>query len=140
MKYQKFLYFLQNVGKDPSALVFEDELTGLYNRRYLLGYFKNRVNWNSLENNPLCLLMIDADYLKRINDQYGHNTGDQAIVHIAELIRKAAPANAVPVRYSGDNFLLLLPERSKSDAHAIAQKVLHLTHKTDFSTPEARTS
>ncbi|MFP4571946.1 MAG: diguanylate cyclase [Desulfobacterales bacterium] len=140
MKYQKFLYFLQNVGKDPSALVFEDELTGLYNRRYLLGYFKNRVNWNSLEKNPLCLLMIDADYLKRINDQYGHNTGDQAIVHIAELIRKAAPANAVPVRYSGDNFLLLLPERSKSDAHAIAQKVLHLTHKTDFSTPEARTS
>ncbi|MFP4193491.1 MAG: diguanylate cyclase domain-containing protein [Desulfobacterales bacterium] len=139
MKYQKFLYFLQNVGKDPSALVFEDELTGLYNRRYLFHYFKHRVNWNALEKSPICLLMIDADYMKRVNDQYGHNTGDQAIVRIAELIRKAAPANAVPVRYSGDNFLLLLPERNKSDARAIAEKVLHLTRRTDFSPPEART-
>ncbi|MCF8110972.1 MAG: diguanylate cyclase [Desulfobacteraceae bacterium] len=135
MKYQKFLYFLQNVGKDPSALVFEDELTGLYNRRYLLHYFKNRVSWHSPEKTPLCLLMIDADYMKRINDQYGHNAGDQAIIHIAGILRKAAPANAIPVRYSGDNFLLLLPERNRADARAIAEKVLHLSRKTGFSPP-----
>ncbi|MCF8095336.1 MAG: diguanylate cyclase [Desulfobacteraceae bacterium] len=139
MKYQKFFYFLQNVGKDPSALIFEDELTGLYNRRYLLYYFKNRVNWDALDDNPLCLLMIDGDYVKRINDQYGHNAGDQALVNIAGAIKAASPKNAVPVRYAGDNFLLLLPQSTKADTRAIAEKVLHLMRKNTFSAQEAET-
>ena len=46
MKYQKFLYFIQNVGKDPSALIFEDYLTGLNNRRFLLHYLNHNVDWN----------------------------------------------------------------------------------------------
>ncbi|MFW6080821.1 MAG: diguanylate cyclase domain-containing protein [Desulfosalsimonas sp.] len=133
MKYQKFLYFLQNAGRDPSALVFEDELTGLYNRRYLLQYFKNCVTWDALEENPLCLLMIDADYLKKINDQYGQNAGDQALVLISDAIRKAAPENSVAVRYAGDNFLLLLPGCTRQGARQAAEKILHLTRKSGLN-------
>ncbi|MFW6335320.1 MAG: diguanylate cyclase, partial [Desulfosalsimonas sp.] len=139
MKYQKFFYFLQNVGRDPLALVYEDELTGLYNRRYLLQYFKKRVSWDALEDSPLCLLMVDADYLKRINDQYGHNAGDSAIIKIAETIRKAVPANAVPVRYAGDNFLVLLPGRSREDSGQVAEKILRLIRSTGFRPQEAGT-
>ena len=91
MQYQKFFYFLQNAGRDPAALIFEDEVTGLNNRRYLLHYFKNRVNWGTLERTPLCLLMIDVDDFKQINDQYGHDIGDQAMRHIAEIIKNALP-------------------------------------------------
>ncbi|MBS3808969.1 MAG: diguanylate cyclase [Desulfobacterales bacterium] len=139
MKYQKFFYFLQNVGKDPSALIFEDELTGLYNRRYILDSFRNRVNWEALESSPLCLMMIDVDYLKHINDQYGHNVGDQALIHIAEIIKSAAPKNTVAVRYAGDNFLLLLSGRQKADSRALAEKLLFLTRKNKFSSPETGT-
>ena len=49
MAYQDLLYFLQNVGKDPSRLIFEDELTGIYNRRFLLNYFEYKIPWDSLE-------------------------------------------------------------------------------------------
>ena len=80
MKYQKFFYFLQNNGRDPSYLIFEDELTGFYNRRYLFHYIKNRVSWNELKDNPVCLLMIGADHLKRINEQYGEKAGDRALL------------------------------------------------------------
>ncbi|MBS3732368.1 MAG: GGDEF domain-containing protein, partial [Desulfobacterales bacterium] len=137
MQYQKFFYFLQNVGRDPAALIFEDEVTGLNNRRYLLHYFKNRVNWAALERNPLCLMMIDVDYFKRINDQYGHDVGDQAMVHAAEIIKNALPRNAIPVRYAGDNFLIVLPKGQKPDARALARKLLHLVRKNPFSPAEA---
>jgi hypothetical protein len=49
MEYQDLLYFLQHVGTDPSRLIFEDELTGIYNRRFLLNYFRYKVPWDSLE-------------------------------------------------------------------------------------------
>ncbi len=140
MKYQKFFYFLQNVGKDPSALIYEDELTGLYNRRYLLQYFKNRVSWDALDNNPLCILMIDADYLKKINDQYGQNTGDEALVIISEAIGKAAPENSISVRYAGDNFLLLLPGCTRAGARQAAEKILQLTRRSDFTIERSGTS
>ncbi|MFP3981243.1 MAG: diguanylate cyclase [Desulfobacterales bacterium] len=137
MQYQKFFYFLQNAGRDPAALIFEDEVTGLNNRRYLLQYFKNRVNWAALEQNPLCLLMIDVDYFKRINDQFGHDVGDQAMVHAAEIIKNALPRNAIPVRYAGDNFLVVLPKGQKTEARALARKLLDLVRKNPFSPAEA---
>ena len=53
MKYQKLLYFLQNVGKDPSSLMLEDYLTGLKNRRFLLQYLKKSVAWDTLDKHPV---------------------------------------------------------------------------------------
>jgi len=68
MEHKDLLYFLQHVGTDPSRLIFEDELTGIYNRRFLLNYLKYKVSWDSLESRPVSLLMIDLDYFKEIND------------------------------------------------------------------------
>lgn len=139
MKYQKFLYFLQNVGKDPSALIFEDELTGLNNRRYLLHYFQTGIDWKALDLHPVCLLMINIDYFKRINEQYGHNTGDQVLVHAARMLRSHAPKDALCVRYAGDNFLLVLPGRKKEDARPIAAKLVREIREQAFFVPETGT-
>jgi diguanylate cyclase (GGDEF)-like protein len=62
MKYQKLLYFLQNVGRDPSSLMMEDYLTGLKNRRYLLHYLKKEIDWGALDAQPVSLLLVDIDY------------------------------------------------------------------------------
>jgi GGDEF domain-containing protein len=61
MEYKDLIYFLQHIGTDPSRLIFEDELTGIYNRRFLFNYFRHKVLWDSLEGQPLSLLMMDLD-------------------------------------------------------------------------------
>ncbi len=137
MKYQKLLYFLQNVGKDPAALVFEDELTSLNNRRFLLSHLTNRINWDSLEKNPVSLLMIDIDGFRQINDQYGRNAGDQALKHIARIFEATAVDDDIAVRYAGDEFVLLLPGRQKSAAVAFADLLLSMIRETGFFLPDA---
>jgi diguanylate cyclase (GGDEF)-like protein len=134
MKYQKLLYFLQNVGRDPSVLMQEDYLTGLKNRRFLLHYLKYAVDWDNLENHPVSLLKIDIDYFRRINEQYGHTVGDQALSYLAEVLKKTAGNKGTPILYAGDEFMLLLPKVKKHNALiAGAELVEHVNDNLFFS-------
>jgi len=128
MAYEDLLHFLQNVGKDPSRLIFEDELTGIYNRRFLLNYLQYKVPWDSIENHPVSLLMMDVDHFKQINDTHGHEAGDQALVWVASLLREAAGDNGHPIRYAGDEFIILLPQVDKQGAKQVGERLLELVH------------
>ena len=129
MAYQDLLYFLQNVGKDPSRLIFEDELTGIYNRRFLLNYFEYKIPWDSLENHPVSLIMLDIDYFKQINDTHGHEGGDQALIFVASLLRELAGEAGLPIRYAGDEFIILLPRVEKQAALQIGERLVELVHE-----------
>jgi diguanylate cyclase (GGDEF)-like protein len=129
MAYQDLLYFLQNVGKDPSRLIFEDELTGIYNRRFLLNYFEYKIPWDSLEAHPVSLIMLDIDYFKQINDTHGHEAGDQALIWVATLLREVSGDIGLPIRYAGDEFIILLPKVEKQAALQIAERLLELVHE-----------
>ncbi|NOY70686.1 MAG: diguanylate cyclase [Deltaproteobacteria bacterium] len=133
MKYQKLLNFLQNVGKDPSVLIFEDELTGLNNRRFLLNYLKTGVNWENTDKTPFSIVMMDIDYFKRINDLYGHDIGDQALVHVAEILKKISAGNGIPIRFAGDEFLILLPGKNKAEALSIGARLVQIVQENPFS-------
>jgi len=139
MKYQKFFHFLQNVGKDPSAIFFEDELTRLKNRRFLLNYFKNDIDWQGLQG-PVSLLLIDIDYFKRLSEQYGNEAGDQALVHVSGILKDTAKEDGIPVRYAGDEFILLLPDTPKPHALKAADALLNNIHYNLFFSAEADTA
>ncbi len=139
MKYQKFFRFLQNVGKDPSAIFFEDELTRLKNRRFLLNYFKNEIQWQALEN-PISLLMIDIDYFKRLNDQYGYEAGDQALIHVSAILQEITATHGLAVRYAGDEFIILLPDTPKEEALQTAESLQNKIHYNLFFSAEADTA
>ena len=79
MNPQDLLNALAHSGKDPSRLIFEDELTGIYNRRFLFQYLQTKVQWETLSRHPLSLIMLDLDEFKQINDSYGHQIGDQTL-------------------------------------------------------------
>ena len=128
MDYNELLNHLQVVGKDPSRLIFEDELTGLSNRRFLYNYFQQNIPWSALEDNPLSLLMMDVDHFKRINDSYGHDVGDQALIWVANLLREASGDKYLPIRYAGDEFMILMPLSRKKTAVNLAEKVISLSH------------
>jgi len=128
---QELFNFLEHAGKDPSRLIFEDELTGIYNRRFLYQYLQSKVQWDTLDQNPFSLLMMDVDKFKQINDTYGHQIGDQALIWVASLIKEVAGEDGLPIRYAGDEFMLLL----KSDKQASllrGEKLYRSVHEKSF--------
>jgi diguanylate cyclase (GGDEF)-like protein len=128
---QELFNFLEHSGKDPFRLIFEDELTGIYNRRFLYHYLQSKVEWNALENRPLSLLMMDVDNFKRINDSYGHQIGDQALIWVADLIKEVAGEDGLPIRYAGDEFILLL-QSDKQASLIRGEKLYRSVHEKTF--------
>ncbi len=134
--YDDLLNFLQNIGKDPSRLIFEDELTGIYNRRFLLNYLQYKVAWDGLQNRPLSLIMMDIDFFKRINDTYGHQVGDQVLIWTASLLKEAAGDDCLAIRYSGDEFMIFIPHGEKRVAMEMGERLLKKTHEQTFPIKE----
>ena len=136
MEIQELIEFFQHVGKDPSRLIFEDELTGIHNRRFLLHYFQSKVPWKALEDYNVSLIMMDVDHFKEINDTYGHQVGDQALIWVATLLKEVAGEEGIPVRYAGDEFMILLPLVGKVSAMQIGAQVLERFHEKPFRPEE----
>ena len=128
---------LEYVGKDPSRLIFEDELTGIHNRRFLLSYLEHRVSWRSGKDFPLSLLIIDLDQFKQVNDTHGHETGDQALTWMAILLKEVVGGQGVPIRFGGDEFMLLLPKAGRNEAREMADRLLQRTRDRPFQLRDA---
>ena len=102
-----------------SGISRRDELTGLYNR---LGYHDLAYPlYRELcdRGGSLGILFMDMDELKRINDSYGHSAGDLAIKSVSNAILRSIPADAIPVRFGGDEFLVLAPDADQARIQAI---------------------
>ena len=101
-----------------NQLIYDDTLTGLYNRYYLSEMLASK-SWKSSEKHAG--IMMDVDYFKEINDTWGHSRGDEALKDLAEILRKSIPANAIPIRYAGDEFIILLMTNDPAEiAHVSA--------------------
>jgi len=87
-----------------------DYLTGVYNRHYLDQALRRELKRCERHNRPLDFLMIDVDQLKKINDSFGHHTGDRVLQKIASVLQGEIRETDVIVRYGGDEFLILLPQ------------------------------
>lgn len=116
-----------------SGISMKDELTGLYNR---LGYHNLAYPlFQELRRNKcsLAILFMDMDRLKMINDRYGHAVGDKAIQSVSRAIVHNIPEKAIPVRYGGDEFLVLVPAADDQDAQKILCAVSSsLQHEAEF--------
>ena len=136
MEYQDFVNNMQLIGKDPSKLIFEDDLTSIFNRRFLLNYFQNKVTWNALKDHPLSLIMMDLDRFKKINDTFGHPVGDQVLIWVAGLLKDVAGQKGFAIRYAGDEFMILLPQTDKQAAMEVGASLLKRTHEESLSMDE----
>ena len=100
-----------------------DGMTGIYNRRHFLTLAD--LEWDRARRygRPLSFLMIDIDYFKAINDRFGHEIGDRAIVHVANLAGGCKRTSDILARIGGDEFALLLPETEITQAEAVAERL-----------------
>jgi diguanylate cyclase (GGDEF)-like protein len=102
-----------------------DPLTGLLNRRALEEYLSKEIERSKRSGQPGCLLMVDLDRFKVINDTSGHAAGDAALVRVGKLIKEQVRRYDSVFRYGGDEFMVLLPATSPDQAHRLARRIRH---------------
>jgi diguanylate cyclase (GGDEF)-like protein len=100
-----------------------DELTKLYNRRYLTERFKEERSRAIRNGHTLVAMMLDIDQFKRVNDSYGHDAGDVVLRELALLTRGVVRAEDIVVRYGGEEFCVLMPEIPLEDAEQVAERL-----------------
>ena len=109
--------------KLTKRLSITDELTGLYNYRYLQQRLEDEIERARRYGRSLSLLMLDADDFKKFNDTHGHIAGDRALAEIGGALRLAVREIDVSCRYGGEEFAVLLPETDAEGAFVVAEKV-----------------
>ncbi|HEX5476054.1 MAG TPA: GGDEF domain-containing protein [Vicinamibacterales bacterium] len=105
------------------ALSVTDDLTQLYNSRYLSQVLRRETKRASRNGRPLSLLFIDLDGFKSINDTHGHLYGSRALVDAAGVIRLSARETDVVARFGGDEFALVLPDTGSDGAFAVGERI-----------------
>ena len=112
------------------ALSIKDDLTGLFNRRYLDRALEAEFIRTIRYKRSFSVLLLDIDTFKAINDNYGHGCGDAVLKKVAGLVRGCLRSSDVVARYGGDEMAILLPETDKSNATEIAEKLRRLIEGT----------
>jgi diguanylate cyclase (GGDEF)-like protein len=105
------------------ALSVTDDLTQLYNSRYLHDVLRKETKRATRSGRPLSLLFVDLDGFKRINDAHGHLLGSRAIIEAAAVIRSSARETDIVARFGGDEFAIVLPDTGPEAARAVARRL-----------------
>lgn len=117
--------------EELAKLVFKDELTDLYNRRFLFSYLRDALKAGASAP-PMSLLMMDIDFFKKINDTYGHLEGDNVLKQLGAIIQSCIRKDEIAVRYAGDEFTVILPGQPKTEAAEFAEGLRAKVDKTAF--------
>ncbi|MGH9869726.1 MAG: diguanylate cyclase [Candidatus Polarisedimenticolia bacterium] len=100
-----------------------DDLTGMYNRRYLSQRLQEEFARARRYGQTLACIVLDIDHFKKINDTYGHAAGDEALRQVAAIIRSHVRKSDLAVRYGGEEFLLVLFENDRNGALRVAERI-----------------
>jgi diguanylate cyclase (GGDEF)-like protein len=113
-----------------------DSLTGLYNRMHFNKIVEDEIHRASRYSRPLSVVMFDIDFFKRVNDTFGHITGDEVIKMVGAVTKEQVRATDTPARYGGEEFIVLLPETSVEGAAVVAERIRAQIETTAIQTEE----
>ena len=121
-----------NLFEDAERLTITDDLTKLYNYRYLMKYLEADVKRCLRYKKKVSLLFIDVDGFKRINDTFGHLVGSQALAEMGQVFKRIVRETDVVGRYGGDEFVIVLPETPLNGAMVIAERIRKKVEECEF--------
>jgi diguanylate cyclase (GGDEF)-like protein len=131
----KSMYYpLRNAGMYQLALrsAYQDPLTQVMNRASMEQALPREIGLAQRHGAPLALLVIDVDYFKAINDNYGHLVGDQVLCKVAQIIQDCLRSTDLVYRYGGDEFVVCLPSTPLDSAMEVAERIRQTTCAADM--------
>jgi diguanylate cyclase (GGDEF)-like protein len=117
---------LAQTADQLERLATTDSLTGLFNRRHFLATTEREMNRFRRYGRPMSILLLDIDLFKTINDRFGHDVGDQMIVHVGNLCLENKRSPDIVARVGGEEFAILLPETELESASVVAERLRKL--------------
>ncbi|MDK2124671.1 sensor domain-containing diguanylate cyclase [Parachitinimonas caeni] len=117
------IHELESELRSISEKVREDQLTGALNRRGLDDAFSTELARASRNGTPLCLSLLDIDNFKKLNDRFGHQTGDEALIHLVRVVKETIRPTDLIARYGGEEFVILLPDTPLEEAESVMRRV-----------------
>jgi diguanylate cyclase (GGDEF)-like protein len=131
----------QRRAKDAAIrLSTVDPLTTLFNRNFFFAAVEREIARSTRSGRGFCLLMMDLDELKAINDLQGHFVGDRVLRAVGDVIREGVRRIDIAARYGGDEFVVLLPETESSGAYVVAEKIRMGVAELDVPGTDMKTS
>lgn len=119
--------------------VVRDPLTGAFNRRFLEETLPTAIASARRTQRPLSALLVDLDHFKRINDTYGHATGDLVLKRVSSLILHSARTGDTVIRYGGEEFLIIVPDTDLDAATKLGERMLDGIRVEDIVLPDGQT-
>ena len=114
---------LNGARESLEELTRTDPLTGLHNRRHFIEQAPLLISMSLRQGRCTTFLMVDLDHFKRINDTYGHDSGDRVLVLVAQVLRQAVRQYDLVIRHGGEEFLLLLPLANCKEGATVAERI-----------------
>ena len=125
---------LETMADELKILATTDSLTKVNNRYAIMNILATEINRSRRYNEPLSVLMFDADHFKEINDNYGHDVGDVVLFDLAKTVQKSLREIDIIGRYGGEEFLVLMPNTAIDDAQIRGERVRSAVEKHCFET------
>jgi diguanylate cyclase (GGDEF)-like protein len=116
-----------------SDLVRTDTLTGIANYRYFLQALEQEIERTQRSGQPTSLIMLDIDFFKKVNDQWGHEVGNQALIHISSLLQQTVRKLDIPCRYGGEEFAVILPDTPMTASIPVAERIRNSVQETPLN-------
>ncbi|MGE0172221.1 MAG: GGDEF domain-containing protein [Oligoflexales bacterium] len=138
LQLQQGLRWILKLDK-TQALIYLDDLTNLYNYRYLDLALEAEIRRSQRFGTPFCLLFIDLDNLKPINDKFGHIAGSQVLKHIAQVLKEDLREVDSVFRYGGDEYVVLLLEANTNVGRITAERIRQKIESTEFRVEDGHT-
>ena len=119
-------------GAEAQSLIYIDDLTKLYNGRYLNVVLDREMKRSERYRNFFCVLFMDLDFFKRVNDAHGHLIGSRVLVEVGAVLRACVRDSDTVVRYGGDEFVVLLVETNADEAMIVAERMRRMIEVEPF--------
>ncbi|WKY48123.1 diguanylate cyclase [Eubacteriaceae bacterium ES3] len=127
------IYYIKQRNDMIAKLAIYDQLTEIYNRYAFFELSKKMLEAANRSKCPVCLAILDIDFFKRVNDLYGHQTGDIVLRTLAGIVAESVRKSDVLARFGGEELILLMPESSLSDSWEVAERIRKAIESYSFA-------
>lgn len=128
-------FLLHRASQFLSKPLYQDGLTGLYNHQYMKNRLQKEISRARRYEHSLSVLMLDLDFFKQVNDNFGHQAGDYILRKISHLVQACLRDEDIACRYGGEEFAVILPETNLEQAVTVAERLRCSIQNTSFLIP-----